>query len=188
MNFIAPLRAVCRTWPAALRLLMIFKIFAVFTIVGPMQAKAAFNPPSTIAGTVLDEKGETLPGVSITVKGTAKATVTDAQGKFQIATDNEHNVLVFSFIGYKSFETSVKNSKSLNISMALESKSLSDVLVVGYGTQTKAEFTGSAARVTGNSIRDMPVQSFDQALAGKATGVSIGQPNGVLNNAPVIRI
>src|SRR5205823_323015 len=134
-NFIAPLRAVCKTRQATLRLLMIFKIVAVFSITGPMQAKAGPNP-ATIAGTVLDEKGETLPGVSVSVKGTAKATITDAQGKFQIATDNEHAVLVFTFIGYKSFEATVKNAKNLNISMALESKSLSDVLVVGYGTQT----------------------------------------------------
>ncbi|GGF22010.1 SusC/RagA family TonB-linked outer membrane protein [Hymenobacter cavernae] len=72
--------------------------------------------------------------------------------------------------------------------MGADAKQLADVVVVGYGTQSKEEFTGSAARVKGDVVKDLPVQSFDQGLAGKATGVSIGQPNGVLNNAPVIRI
>jgi TonB-linked SusC/RagA family outer membrane protein len=76
----------------------------------------------------------------------------------------------------------------LSIELTEENKELTEVRVIGYGTQTKAEFTGSAVRVGGEVIKEQPVQSFDQALQGRAAGVNIAQPNGVLNNPPVIRI
>ncbi|CAM3943670.1 TonB-linked outer membrane protein, SusC/RagA family [Pedobacter westerhofensis] len=141
-----------------------------------------------ISGVVTDENGETLPGVSVKVKGSSSATVTDSNGKFTITVPNDQATLVFGYIGYTSKEVPVGNKTSLKISLQPDAKTLNDVVVVGYGTQTKAEFTGSASKVSGESLKDLPVQSFDQGLAGKATGVSIGQPNGVLNNAPVIRI
>ena len=141
-----------------------------------------------ISGTVTDEKGETLPGVSVKVKGSSAATVTDINGKFTISVPGNESVLVFGYIGYLSKEVTVGGQMSIKISLQPDAKTLNDVVVVGYGTQTKAEFTGSASKVSGESLKDMPVQSFDQGLAGKATGVSIAQPNGVLNNAPVIRI
>ncbi len=188
MNFITPIRAMFSAWPIS-RLLLILHFTCIMLMTGISHVNAAFNPPvtDTITGIVSDEKGESIQGVSIMVKGTAKLTTTDARGKFQISAVKE-SVLIFSFIGYKTFEAPIKNARNLRISLVPESKALTDVMVVGYGTQTKAEFTGSVARVTGTSIKDMPVQSFDQALAGKATGVSIAQPNGVLNNPPVIRI
>jgi len=146
------------------------------------------RPPVRITGVVTDEKGETLPGVSIKVKGTSSGTITDLDGKFSISVDDPKATLVFAYVGYVSQEVSVSNKNLLKVSLKPDSKMLNDVVVVGYGTQTKEEFTGSAARVSGDALKDVPVQSFDQGLAGKATGVSIGQPNGVLNNAPVIRI
>ncbi|EOR93052.1 TonB-dependent receptor [Arcticibacter svalbardensis MN12-7] len=144
--------------------------------------------PIKITGVVTDEKGESLPGVSIKVKGTTNGTITDLNGKFSIAVEDAKASLVFAYIGYVTREIAVGNQVALKISLQPDSKILNDVVVVGYGTQTKEEFTGSAARVSGEALKDVPVQSFDQGLAGKATGVSIGQPNGVLNNAPVIRI
>ncbi|MCW3109040.1 MAG: SusC/RagA family TonB-linked outer membrane protein [Segetibacter sp.] len=187
MNFISPIKVICRILPISPRTLLFTKLTVFLIMSAFVQVNAAY-PPITVSGIVSDEKGETLQGVSIMVKGSTKTTMTDAHGKFQLSADNETVVLVFSFVGYKTMETQVKNGKSLNITLTPGAKSLSDVVVVGYGTQTKAEFTGSSARVAGTSLRDMPVQSFDQGLAGKATGVSIAQPNGVLNNAPVIRI
>lgn len=147
-------------------------------------SKAAIN----ISGVVKDETGATLPGVSVRLKGTTIATVTDINGKFVIAVPNEQSILVFGYLGYVSKEMPVGKQKTFEVSLVPDAKLLNDVVVVGYGTQTKAEFTGSASRVSGESLKDMPVQSFDQGLAGKATGVSIAQPNGVLNNPPVIRI
>lgn len=98
-------------------------------------------------------------------------------------------MLIFSSVGFKTTEVKVKGKTSLlSVVLNLADATLTDVVVVGYGTQSKKEFTGSVATVSGERIKDAPVQSFDQALAGRAAGVNITQPNGVLNNAPVIRI
>ena len=140
-----------------------------------------------VSGKVKDQAGADLPGVTVLVKGTNQGTATDANGVFNLTCAPDAR-LVFSFLGYAAQEVAVAGRTSLSVALATDSKQLDDVVVVGYGTQTKAEFTGAAARVSGEAIKDLPVQSFDQGLAGKATGVSIGQPNGVLNNAPVIRI
>jgi TonB-dependent SusC/RagA subfamily outer membrane receptor len=140
-----------------------------------------------VTGKVTDKTGAEIPGVTVLVKGTGQGAATDVNGVFKLncAPDSR---LVFSFLGYVAQEVPLEGRTTINVSLASDSKQLDDVVVVGYGTQTKAEFTGAAARVSGDAVKDLPVQSFDQGLAGKATGVSIGQPNGVLNNAPVIRI
>ncbi|AYQ32916.1 TonB-dependent receptor [Runella sp. SP2] len=142
----------------------------------------------SVSGTIKDkETGEALPGVSVIVKGTQTGTISDQQGTFKLSV-NDNSTLIFSFIGYTSIEKAVANQSTFSIELTSDTKQLSEVRVIGYGTQTKAEFTGSAVRVSGEAIKEQPVQSFDQALQGRAPGVSIGQPNGVLNNPPVIRI
>lgn len=141
-----------------------------------------------ISGIIKDkESGGVLPGVSILEKGTSNGTITDQNGKYTI-TVSDNAILVFSFIGYSPIERSANDKAGFNIELLTDAKQLSEVMVVGYGTQTKAEFTGSAVRISGEAIKEQPVQSFDQALSGRAAGVSIAQPNGVLNNPPVIRI
>ncbi|MDF7814773.1 TonB-dependent receptor [Hymenobacter sp. YC55] len=140
-----------------------------------------------ITGKVTEANGSPLPGVTVLIKGTTRGGATAMDGTFTLEGE-PNSVLVFSFLGYKSQEVPLAGRSSVTVAMGADAKALDEVVVVGYGTQTKAEFTGSAARVSGDAVKDMPVQSFDQGLAGKATGVSIGQPNGVLNNAPVIRI
>ncbi|MVN75552.1 SusC/RagA family TonB-linked outer membrane protein [Hymenobacter sp. HMF4947] len=142
---------------------------------------------TTVKGKVLDDSKMGIPGVTVLVKGTTLGTATGGDGSFSLACPPDSR-LVFSFVGYATQEVAVGGRSTLSVTLATDAKQLDDVVVVGYGTQTKAEFTGSAARVSGDVVKDLPVQSFDQGLAGKATGVSIGQPNGVLNNAPVIRI
>ncbi len=141
----------------------------------------------TIKGTVTDkEKGETLPGVSVRVKGAQGGAITDAAGKFTLRAD-ENAILVISYIGYKVIEVKATIAE-MKIALETQSNTLSEVVVVGYGTQTKKEFTGSAARVSGEALKDVPVQSFEQGLSGRAAGVSIAQPSGALNSVPVIRI
>ncbi|NBA75385.1 SusC/RagA family TonB-linked outer membrane protein [Emticicia sp. ODNR4P] len=141
-----------------------------------------------ITGVVKESStGQTLPGVSVSIKGTTQGVVTDANGRFKINAKKDQT-LVFSFIGFGVIEKKLTNNSTLSIELTEENKELTEVRVIGYGTQTKAEFTGSAVRVGGEVIKEQPVQSFDQALQGRAAGVNIAQPNGVLNNPPVIRI
>ncbi|MDJ1472528.1 SusC/RagA family TonB-linked outer membrane protein [Xanthocytophaga flava] len=142
----------------------------------------------TITGSIKDKQtGDPLPGVSVVIKGTTQGTVSDKDGKFSLSVP-DNAILIFSFIGYTALERNVGTENTLTIELTQDTHQLTEVRVVGYGTQTKAEFTGSAARVTGEAIKDVPVQSFDQALSGRAAGVSIAAPNGVLNNPPVIRV
>jgi TonB-dependent starch-binding outer membrane protein SusC len=140
-----------------------------------------------ITGTVIDgDTGEPLIGASIMVVGTNQGVATDIDGKFSLDVSPGTKIRI-SYLGFKPRELTVNNQTMLEITLEPDS-TMEEVLVVGYGTQTKREFTGSAASVGGDKIKDLPVQSFDQGLAGRAAGVNISQPNGVLNNAPVIRV
>lgn len=142
----------------------------------------------TVSGRVTSsDDGSGLPGVSVQVKGTSRGTTTDGNGNYRI-TASPSAQLVFSFIGYLSQEVNVGNRSELNITLRGDAAVLNEVVVVGYGTQSKKTITGAIASVDGKSISDKPVQSFDQALQGRAAGVSITTPNGVLNNPPVIRV
>lgn len=145
----------------------------------------------SISGFVKDKNtGEALAGVSVLVKGTAQGAITDGNGSFTLQVPAGAVTVVFTSIGYVTREVTVQSDHDGQLLVELEedSRNLDELIVVGYGTQTRNEFTGSAVQIKGDLIKEQPVQSFDQALQGKAAGVSIAQPNGVLNNPPVIRI
>jgi TonB-linked SusC/RagA family outer membrane protein len=142
----------------------------------------------TVTGKVTDKTdGTPLPGVSVTVAGTTIGTQTSPNGTYSLKVPSKSTQLVFSFIGYAK-KTVTINGTTLNIALESDAKSLSEVVVTGYGTQKRDEFTGSSAKISGDKLKDRPFQSFDQGLTGQATGVNIIQPNGVLNNPPVIRV
>ncbi|KEO74319.1 SusC/RagA family TonB-linked outer membrane protein [Anditalea andensis] len=144
-------------------------------------------PDYLIKGKIIDEdSGEPLIGASVMLVGSTKGVVTDLDGSFEMDIP-EGSTLRISYLGFKPKEVPVGNQSFLTITLTPDGL-LQEVIVVGYGTQTKKEFTGSASSVDGDKLRDLSVQSFDQGLAGRATGVNISQPNGVLNNAPVIRV
>ncbi|WP_337044980.1 SusC/RagA family TonB-linked outer membrane protein [Emticicia sp. 17c] len=164
------------------QLLLLFMLGVIFT---GWQAAAQER---TISGKVTaSEDGSPLPGVSVTVKGTKQGTQTDASGVYKINVSG-NPTLVFTFIGTISQEVAVGTRTIVDVQLAADNKQLSEVVVVGYGTQKKAEFTGAASTIKANAIAERPVQSFSQGLTGQASGVNITQPNGLLNNPPVIRV
>lgn len=140
-----------------------------------------------VSGQVKDEKGEPLPGVTVMVKGTQIGAQTDVNGKFTLRVP-EKSILVFSMVSFKTTEIGIDGKRVFNITLAEAKSQLNEVVVSGYTTQNKAEFTGSAAHIGAAEIADKPVQSFEQTLAGQAAGVNVVQPSGVLNNSPVFRI
>jgi TonB-linked SusC/RagA family outer membrane protein len=143
----------------------------------------------TITGTVTSrEDGLPLPGVSVKIKGTSTGVATSADGKFTLVVPSNTSTLEITSLGYVTQSVNVGTSNTINVSLESSSKVLSEVVVTGYGVVNKKDFTGSASRVSGDAIKDRPVQSFTQGLTGQAAGVSIVQPNGLLNNAPVIRV
>lgn len=149
--------------------------------------RAIATAPIPVKGRVLNQKGESVEGVSVLIKGTKIGTVTDKNGNYSIQAD-ENAVLVFSNVGYAAAEEAVNGRSVISISLKAMESDLDDIVVVGYGTQKKKDVTGSISRISGNSIKDVPMQGFDQALSGRAAGVNVTIPNGLLGNPPVIRI
>ena len=132
----------------------------------------------TITGTVTDEKGEGLPGVSIVVKGTQRGTSTDADGKFRLAVPDTKAVLIFSYVGYEPQEVLVNSQTNFAISLKADDKSLNEVVVIGYGTQKKADLTGAVASITAEKFKSKAAVSFGEALVGQLAGVQVQQTNG----------
>jgi TonB-dependent starch-binding outer membrane protein SusC len=152
-------------------------------------ASSAIAQDRTITGTVTArEDGLPLPGVSVKIKGATSGTTTGADGKFTIRVASTALSLEFSSIGYVSQSIAVGNRNSINVSLVSDAQSLTDVVVVGYGTASKKDVIGSVAKVTGESLQNIPAPSFDRALAGKATGVQVITPSGLLGQAPQVRI
>jgi TonB-dependent starch-binding outer membrane protein SusC len=141
-----------------------------------------------ITGVVTDDAGVGLPGVSVMLKGTTKGTTTNASGDFSLNVPNNESVLIFSYVGYESQEVAVKNRTKISISLKPDTKALGEVVVLGYGTQSKRNITGSVATVRSEQIRQVPVMSPEQALQGRAAGVQIMQSNGAPGGAVQVQI
>ena len=135
-----------------------------------------------VTGKVTDENGAPVPSASVTVKGTSQGVTTDAQGNYSISTA-PGSVLVISGVGFDAQEYTVRGPV-LNASLATGSKSLSEVVVTGFGgTQIKRDLTGNIARIKSKDIENVPLPSVDQALQGKAAGVFVNAQSGKLGQA-----
>ncbi|RYC70118.1 TonB-dependent receptor [Spirosoma sordidisoli] len=144
----------------------------------PDQSRTEATADITVTGTVTDEKGEVLPGVSVVIKGTSKGSTTNIQGKFSMAVPTGSATLVFSFVGYLSQEVAVGNKTSINVSLKPDTKSLEEVVVVGYGEIKKSDLTGSVSSLKAEGNEDKPITSIDQLIQGRASGVQITQNSG----------
>ncbi|WP_281637350.1 SusC/RagA family TonB-linked outer membrane protein [Flavobacterium marginilacus] len=150
------------------------------------MAQITFAQERSVSGIVTDNAGMPLPGVSVLVKGTKNGTQSDFDGKYTIKAA-PIDVLVFSYIGMKSTEKSA-SSTSLNIKLTSDATELESVVVVGYGTQKRKEVTGSITSVKGSDLKNLVTASFESQLAGRAAGVQITTPSGILGAAPIFRI
>jgi TonB-linked SusC/RagA family outer membrane protein len=138
-----------------------------------------------VTGLVTDENGGVLPGVSVVLKGSGQGTITDSEGRFALEVTDNQVKLIFSFVGYLPQEIALDNRTSLNVTLKVDEKALEEVVVVGYGTQSKRALTGAVSVVR---FDDAPVNTFSsvaQALAGKAAGLQVAtisaQPGGQTN-------
>lgn len=126
---------------------------------------------STFTGKVTDVKKIGIPGVSITVKGTTKGTVTDRDGNFVIGGLSGAESLIVSFVGYQTLEVPLKGTNKLNIILIEDNKTLNDVVVVGYGTQKKATLTGAVGQVKGDVVKQSPNGNLSNNLTGRTPGI-----------------
>ncbi len=143
-----------------------------------MLEGVAPNPDRNIRGTVKDESGEPLPGVSVMVRGTQRGTTTNLDGTFQVEIPDENNTLIFSFVGYESKELLVGSESIVEVVLNVDVKSLTEVVVVGYGTQKKVNLTGSVSVVNGEELTRRPVGQTSTALAGTVPGLTVTQRSG----------
>ncbi len=147
------------------------------------------DKPAVITGRVTDEKNLPLALVTVQEKQSGTTVLTNESGQFEIAVKSKRPVLVFSHIGYEPVEEAVGSRRSVNVQLTLQNnKELEKVVVVGYGTQKKSSITGAVSSIGTDALADKPIQSFDQALVGKAPGVQGYIPSSVLNAPAVIRI
>jgi TonB-linked SusC/RagA family outer membrane protein len=140
-----------------------------------------------VSGTVSDETGTPLPGVTILLKGTTTGTTTDLDGKYSIS-GPASGVLVFSFIGYTPLEETIGNRSAINVSLSPDLADLEEIVVVGYGTVKKSQLTGAISSVGNKEIQELPITDARQALQGRAAGVDVTQAGSKPGSAPQVRI
>ena len=139
--------------------------------------------PITVTGVVSDKQGLVLPGVSVRVKGTSQGVTTDVNGHYTLKIPSKTN-LIFSFIGFVSQEVFVGENTIINVTMLEEPKSLNEIVVIGYGTQSRATITAAITKVDGKNISNQPVGTPGEALAGLASGVTVTSDQGAKPGAP----
>jgi TonB-dependent starch-binding outer membrane protein SusC len=154
-----------------------------------LSCQLVWSQTKTISGKATDSKdGNPLAGVSVLVKGTASGTVTGLEGTFTLAVPDKATTLIFSYLGYDSKEVTIDGSSANAVLEVSQTKSLDEVIVVGYGTRIKRDITSSIARVTSKEFNNLPLPSFEQALQGRASGVFINSGSGKLGQALKIRV
>ncbi|WP_345270556.1 SusC/RagA family TonB-linked outer membrane protein [Nibrella viscosa] len=138
-----------------------------------------------VSGKVTDEKGDGLPGVNVVIKGTTRGVSTDAQGQFKITVPDQNAVLVFSFVGYLTQEMPVGNASNLTIKLLADNQTLDEVVVVGYGTQSRGTVTGAVGTIQASDLNRTPSVTTSGALVGKIQGITARQtdarPGGITN-------
>ncbi len=142
-----------------------------------------------ITGHILEQgKNSPLEGVSITVKGTEKGTLTDKNGYFKLEVDDANAVLVISLVGYQTQEIPVGHRTEFQLSLTSQSQGLNEVIVVGYGTQKKSVVTGSISSVKSSDLEDQPIYRLEQAIQGRTSGVTIMAGSGQPGSSATVRI
>ena len=136
------------------------------------------NQISKVSGTVYTEDGETLPGVTVIIKGSTQGTITDIDGNFSLPNVPEDAVLLFSFVGMKTQEIEVGLQTNINVTMVVDAIGLDEVVAVGYGTMKKRDLTGAIASVGEERLSDIPATNLTSSLQGAVAGVNVSTPFG----------
>ncbi|AXB56408.1 SusC/RagA family TonB-linked outer membrane protein [Flavobacterium fluviale] len=149
----------------------------IFCISSLLFSVIAFAQDVTVTGIVNDESGLPVPGASVLVKGTNKATASDFDGKFQISVPS-NGTLIISFVGFETANEVINGRTKVNVVLKAVSQSLNEVVVIGYGTQKKALITGASTNLKGETIQDLNTGSAMEALQGIAPGISVTRNSG----------
>jgi TonB-linked SusC/RagA family outer membrane protein len=152
------------------RLVLIISI--LLSLIGSLWAQHA------VTGVVKSKEGETLPGVSVAIKGSQTATITNADGVYTLHEVPDDATLVFSFVGMQRLQVPVAGQATVNATMESETKTLDEVVVVGYGEVKKASLTGAVSSISSKDLEQIPTTNLSTALEGRLAGVRINQQSG----------
>ncbi len=138
-----------------------------------------------VSGTVTDQSGIAVVGANVIIEGTTQGTITDLNGKYTITVPRSETVLVYSFIGYETQKVKVGGQSVIDVVLVEATTELDDVVVIGYGVQKKSDLTGAVSSVSKEKLVEMPANSLDQVLQGRAAGVTVipntGMPGGAVS-------
>ncbi|MBS1946884.1 MAG: TonB-dependent receptor [Bacteroidetes bacterium] len=153
-----------------------------------IMTQLAFSQTKTITGKITDDKGNPIQGATITVRGSKVGTSTDASGAFSLNVPANAKTLVISSVGFSEQEIAMQGKESFDVSLVAAASSLSDVVVVGYGTARKKDLTGAVAKVGAKEFNQGVVTNPIAQIQGKVAGLVITTPGGDPNQAPIIRL
>lgn len=159
-------------------------IFCFLSILFSVYAQAQ---DVAVSGKVIDESGLPIPGVTVLIKGTSKATSSDIDGNYQIKAASS-GTLVFSYLGYSSLQEAINGRTRIDVKLSPEAQSLQEVVVVGYGTQKKSVNTGAISSVKAKDLEKIPNGRIEQALQGRVSGVIVSAQSGQPGAASTVRV
>jgi TonB-dependent SusC/RagA subfamily outer membrane receptor len=143
----------------------------------------------TISGTVTDAvTNQPIAGVTIRAVGSGSAAQSDANGNYEIGLNSNIKALYFTFVGYTTQQVSINNRSKIDIQLVSTASDLDEIVVVGYGTQMKKDMTGSFSNIKMSDLEDVPLQTVESALQGRAPGVFVNTSSGKLGQALQIRV
>ncbi|MBV7533790.1 TonB-dependent receptor [Chitinophaga sp. sic0106] len=161
---------------------------ALFSMLFLLTGLMAFSQNKKITGRVFDGRDNSpLPGVTVQIKGTSSGTQTGVDGSYTLEAP-AGATLLFTFIGYTSQEKALGNATQLNMALTTDTKSLQDVIVIGYGTTKRSDLTGSVASVRAAQLQERPAPSLNQALSGRVPGVQVNTNSGRPGGQTKVRI
>jgi hypothetical protein len=152
-----------------------------------LLANLSLMAQQTITGVVKDTGGQPMSGVTVVVKGTSTGTLTGVDGKYSLPVPAGATTLRFSFIGFTNLELPISGKSVIDATLQEAVNEMSEVVVVGYGTQRRATITGAITSVGSKELTAVPVTTADLALQGRASGVTVVN-NGSPGTAPTIRV
>ncbi|GAB2801044.1 TonB-dependent receptor [Rhabdobacter roseus] len=138
---------------------------------------------TSVRGTITDDKGDALPGVTVVLRGTAQGSISDAEGRYTLEVPSTQETLIFSYVGYARQEIAINNRSVIDVQMLTDDKTLNEVVVIGYGTQKRETVTGSIATVKSEDFIQGIIADPMTLITGKVAGLAVTRPNGSDPNA-----
>lgn len=166
----------------------IVRLFTLLSFVLFLSVSSFAQNVKKITGTVTDDKGETLIGATVTEKGSSKGTVTDLDGNFSLDVSNKTTELQVTYVGYKTQTVKVPANGKLHVTLVSDEHVLQETVVIGYGVQRKSDLTGSVSSVSSKDFNQGVINSPEELINGKVSGVQIVNSGGSPSAGSTIRI